>query len=329
MGCCESRIKEPSSSQNETYDAKSIIVGTNRSIANEFGDSPTPENRPQKSEFDTFANNKPNGFDDIDISDIQSEKTVTFLYYIQVISSPNKPQIKKIGEFILKLFIESIEINYKFCDDFGSYFIPFIEVIFENQVKIVKLSDGEDVNNSVITDISLNTSINTTRIDQKNLNVSLMGKEKLYYYKKELFFNGNEKFYNSFIILTIKNEFSSHNSMMPITIGDNRIPINILINANKERSFEGQMEIKLRNLTTIGLIKLKIQVDDQNSAKILSTISNRRILEDMESSNDFNAINIEKKLVTWDKNIFHYFEIDLLFIEKYFLRDKKLNQSSK
>ena len=200
----------------------------------------------------------------------------------------------------------------------------------ENQVKQLKINDGDDLNNSGIADLSQNISMNTSRIDHRNLNVSISGKEKLYNFKNEIFFNGNDKFYYSFINFTVKNEFSSKNStMLPIIVGDNKIPLNIVITANKERCFDGQIEIKLRNLTTIGLLKLNIQINDENSAKILSTMFNRKILDDMELSNDLNLINTEKKIVTWDKFIYNYYELDSYLIEKYFQRDSKTIHTSK
>ena len=61
----------------ETYEVKSIsFSGTNRVPGNEYPDAVTPENKPQKNEFDTFSNNK---MIDIDISDIHSEKTVKLI----------------------------------------------------------------------------------------------------------------------------------------------------------------------------------------------------------------------------------------------------------
>ena len=76
-------------------------------------------------------------------------------------------------------------------------------------------------------------------------------------------------------------------------------------------------------------MKLNIQINDENSAKILSTMFNRKILDDMELSNDLNLINTEKKIVTWDKFIYNYYELDSYLIEKYFQRDSKTIHTSK
>ena len=97
--------------------------------------------------------------------------------------------------------------------------------------------------------------------------------------------NGNElSAYNSLQFI-IKNEInvSSFNSQMhPIIVGEAQIPINLIKNKENDKVFEGLLEVKLRNITSIGFLKLKIQVEDENSTEIINSICKRKLLEDME-----------------------------------------------
>ena len=76
MGCCDSRVKEPTNINKESYEVKSISVA-NRCATNEAPvETPMPESKQVKNEFDTFANNKLIGMDDLDFHENESQKSV-------------------------------------------------------------------------------------------------------------------------------------------------------------------------------------------------------------------------------------------------------------
>ena len=48
--------------------------------------------------------------------------------------------------------------------------------------------------------------------------------------------------------------------MSSIIIGENHVPINQIKKREKDSMFEGMLEIKLMNITTIGFLRLRIQI---------------------------------------------------------------------
>ena len=98
------------------------------------------------------------------------------------------------GNFIIKVFVDYLEVTYKLCDDFGSYFKPFIEIVYEHQRKVLyqsdeklntsNLSDNADVKNNNDTNNSFNMN-NLSGIERLNPKVfnSSTGKERYYPFK--------------------------------------------------------------------------------------------------------------------------------------------------
>ena len=76
-------------------------------------------------------------------------------------------------------------------------------------------------------------------------------------------FNGNESTCFSYIQFFIKNDLNvskKNIQMSSIIIGENHVPINQIKKREKDSMFEGMLEIKLRNITTIGFLRLRIQI---------------------------------------------------------------------
>ena len=67
----------------------------------------------------------------------------------------------------------------------------------------------------------------------------------------------------------------------PIIIGQARIPINLIENNDKNRIFDGLVEIKMRNITPIGHLKLIIEIEEI-SGDINKLIDMRKVSNDIE-----------------------------------------------
>jgi len=86
-------------------------------------------------------------------------------------------------EFIFKVSIDILEINYKLCDDFGNRFKPYIEINFEDysplKINIISSEDKDKLNTSLNT--STNGEVNSSLINfdpnaslnSSNINTSL------------------------------------------------------------------------------------------------------------------------------------------------------------
>ena len=113
-------------------------------------------------------------------------------------------------------------------------------------------------------------------------NISLNGKEKSYAFKsviinlnKEVIFIGNESDTYSPIQLLVKNEFNLSNinrNIQAIIIGEYRFPMNLI---DKETIMDGYIAIKLRSITTIGYLKLKVEIYEENKPHVKDKIKKR------------------------------------------------------
>ena len=102
--------------------------------------------------------------------------------------------------------IDSLEITYKLCDDFGSYFKPFIEIVFGNQSKIISYLDDK-LNSSILSDnasginnTDMNNSFNLNNVSEverfkSQANASSNVKEKYYPFKTVVIINFNKGVY--------------------------------------------------------------------------------------------------------------------------------------
>jgi len=87
-------------------------------------------------------------------------------------------------DFSLKIFIESFEVSYKLCDDFGLIFRPFIEIKTPNESPIQIHTNDQENEKSRMSDRSNNTSMN------QSLNLSSLSFiegdsiERTYYYRE-------------------------------------------------------------------------------------------------------------------------------------------------
>ena len=105
-------------------------------------------------------------------------------------SGLNVNHLSKKGNYLVKVFVDYLEISYKLCDDFGRFFKPFVEINFENQKKILNYSEDK-LNTSNLSDLSLaNTSMNNSfnlndlsGMLKTQLNNKEKGKERTFRFK--------------------------------------------------------------------------------------------------------------------------------------------------
>ncbi len=75
--------------------------------------------------------------------------------------------------------------------------------------------------------------------------------------------------------------FNPDIKLEPIIIGQARIPINLIENMDKDRVFDGLVEIKFRNIIPIGYLKLIIDIEDIIE-DVNEMINKRKITDDVE-----------------------------------------------
>ena len=229
---------------------------------------------------------------------------------------------------------------YKYCDDFGSTFKPFIQIFFLDQVKIINVLDEEKLNpsncnksvnddkSSFVNSRNDMSSIFNSRYNEMRNNISLNGKEKSYAFKsviinlnKEVIFIGNESDTYSPIQLLVKNEFNLSNinrNIQAIIIGEYRFPMNLI---DKETIMDGYIAIKLRSITTIGYLKLKVEIYEENKPHVKDKIKKRNCQNEIQEQNNLKSIIIDNKII-------HFNLLDPQHINNYFF-SKESDQTKK
>lgn len=172
-----------------------------------------------------------------------------------------------------KLALESFELKANNIDDYGTAIKPFIELFIENvaarQIRIV--NDKANVSGNSFNDSTnlsqLNTSNNNSIL--KNSAISkLYGndfiKERSYLFSFAEVFELSEYQQYGFIIICIKNENHTlcSDKAPNVCFGTIIIPINNLIVAYNNSSFEGTVEVFSKDYQVIGCIKFSVQISE-------------------------------------------------------------------
>lgn len=271
--CCKNREKENKPNEEEKEKEK-IQEGP----AIENTSSQTKANTIKSIEVETLGNNEKEG-----VAIPENEKVPESIAPIKLLSMNNVEEIRSCKEFFIKIFIETLEITYKLCDDFGNFFKPFVEVVFDNQNKVLNTMDEEKLNLSNISenaDVNISYNANIPIGHKKSgMNSAILPKERFYYFKSSVDFNGNDETRFSSLTFYVKNENThGHLKILPaIIIGQIRIPISLILN-QKDKSFDGYLSLKLRDLIEIGQLKVKIHCGSDlnlnNSISILASEGN-------------------------------------------------------
>jgi hypothetical protein len=181
----------------------------------------------------------------------------------------------------IRLYLDYLEVNYKFCDDFGLVFKPFLEINIEGQeeTKVLPQSnfDGElekSLNFSNISGVSDNeTSLNLSQNAKTTQSFFFTNlKEKNFHLKFSKVYEIPMIYLYSNIKFVIKNELPikqnnlKENMNLPpsVTIAEGSIPINILFKEYKESHFEGCIEMKLRDSSLVGYLKTVISISENS-----------------------------------------------------------------
>lgn len=207
-------------------------------------------------------------------------------------------------DFFVKIWIETLEISYKLCDDFGNFFKPFVEVIFDKQSKILNTMDEEKLNLSNISEnADVNISYNANIQKKSGINSAILPKERFYYFKSSVDFSGSEENQCSSLIFSVKNENThGHLKILPaITIGQVRIPISVLLH-QKDKSFDGYLTLKLKEVIDIGQLKVKIQCGENflnNSISLFNSdgfnqMGNFNLIRGGSELEDVNHLNYNR-----------------------------------
>ena len=201
----------------------------------------------------------------------------------------------------------------------------YIELLIENQdtIKIYpQQSDDLDksLNSSNISDISMNMSQNMRTGNSISL---LAAKEKSYGFKYAKCVEIPINDFYSNIKFRVKNDFPGKNYSVPqnenslpnITIGESKIPINLLYKNYKDSSFDGNLEIKLRNSSFVGYLKVLISVSDNSLVgqdEFMDKMQKAKFLDvndqdDLKILDNISAQSSKNNLNIWEINFINFY----------------------
>lgn len=234
-----------------------------------------------------------------------------------------------------KFAIESFELKAMNLDDYGTVIKPFIELFIENvaarQIRIINEKanvSGNSFNDS--TNLSQLNSSNNNSILKSSAISKLYGndfiKEKSYLYSYAEVFELSEYQHYGFIIICVKNEnHTLCNEKAPnVCFGTIIIPVNNLIVAYSNSTFEGSVDVHSKDYQVIGSIKLSIQISENkiDLNNIFGGKSSPLLGYGENETDDIlgnDLINCSKQLTIHQYCHLHSFDIDLQ--DKYFFSD--------
>jgi hypothetical protein len=234
--------------------------------------------------------------------------------------------------FYLRTYIDYLEVFYKSCDDFGLIFKPYIELKVSN-IEPVKISNNDEEKTEKLNgtngtnEDSFNSEISDNRVSKSSvvLNQGSLKEGKVYPFKTSKNFELlRDQFYNT-LIISVKNENQSLVSESPpVTIAECRIPINMIVTTCVDNVFDGMVEMKIRNTTFVGNIKVILAVTHQNlegHVDLLKRMASKRTNGEVEGDTTIQLSLLQKQNIWDNSRIMHYMELDPEVLDYYFLFD--------
>jgi len=301
--------------------------------------------------------------------EISEEYKASNLYhsYCSAISENNLKFFVYINTEHLNLLINR---NRKYIyEEFSTFYKPFLEISVTNTksdpiiVALQKLNPEEENKvNNFMTNVNLNPSFSSYNTNLTDVDNSMIGNNQLdksyssYTTKKHpksesekilnfrrincICINSDTMRYQN-LLFSLKNGFiktdANDDKDYPntVTIGEGFIPINFLSKKYRDECFfDGFLEIKLRNMELLGVLKLKIVVSerilqqgDEKFEKFYGGLNKILDLEAEVIDQSHNSLNNTIHSNNNIKNIFpkyvKYSDLDPFLILKYFLHNNK------
>jgi len=283
-------------------------------------------------------------------------------------NTPKIPKMVKINHKIfVRISVESLTIVYRKLEEFGIFFNPHVVIKIESEIPNVLYPLGSDYSNLMGSNLdkSLNTSdlsdldntmiLNMSQI-KSNTSFSIQTKkEKILNFKFSDCYEIPAQLAYTKVVFMVKNENihetkneegskkKSH-SFPQICLGEAKIPLNLIFKNFRENSFEGNLEIKLRDVTNIGYLKVRVSASDKLEKlklqdELSEKLSNARFInyeaedkanffEKNHADNIFDLISnqsLKNSIHKWEENLINYEDLNPVIFAKYFTNDIKVD----
>ena len=347
LSCCfESRPKSEDADE-ERKEKKKLGVANYDSEDDPMG------NHRYKQEFTNISNINPNpdetinnidANEDLSFSDIgddgsfdKKEIIVHKIHNSKVVKQNNSitPIPFKLSKTIyFKISINGLDLKCDNLDDYGSVIKPYLELYVENlDISTIRMNE-KDLNVSLMNE-SENMSSNSKSFLKAASVISGLGddnqgfKEKNYTFKFTKTYKISESQSFGMIFFSVKNENGNFTSTLTpnITIGNTFIPIKSMINKYFNNEFDGYLEIFSNETKLAGVLKLSIQVSEKN----LEAAEDFNLKMNFANQNqidlqDFGDLEIDFSKFYTENKFLHYEFLEEKAIEKYFVSNFKYKE---
>lgn len=320
-----------------TFGGENFILEEDNLMNNNNNNIPIsskPVKKPDKNNNQTQANSPEKNL--IAPSSNKPERTLNNLNNIPTTQMSTQPtpspksslnSFNNLGSKIyIRISIECVDITYKLIEDFGISFKPYLEISVPNQ----------EIFKAYPTDIDLDRSLNASNIsglldNDTSMNLSqnlksntstsfIMGKDRNYPMKFVKCVEVPIQDFYSNIVFTLKNELpgvntkSSNNSSnnlgnsgsnqtsnLPpnVIIGEAKIAVNLLFKNFKENSFDGNIELKFKNSSLIGYLKIILTASEKsliNQEEFFDKLQKAKFLDVSDDEGTSANMNTNKLL---------------------------------
>jgi hypothetical protein len=223
------------------------------------------------------------------------------------------------GGFYMKIKIETLAVNYKYIEEFGTTLKPRLEITIDNYKNSFFSTENEPLNNSEdsgIRELSINNFPLTNQNDKRNSRDSVfLPIEKFFQINDELEYFFEEKQIFSLLQFKLINESCNPDlNLSDIQMGVFKIPLNIIY-LEPDNCFDGYLTIKYKQTQEIAYLKTKIEFSERS----LKGISRSSLLQDDSTELSFIEPNCYR---SFDNLIIHYFYLSPLILESFFFNEK-------
>jgi len=223
------------------------------------------------------------------------------------------------GGFYMKIKIETLAVNYKYIEEFGTTLKPRLEITIDNYKNSFFSTENEPLNNSgdsEIRELSLNNFPINNQNEKRNSRDSVfLPIEKFFQINDELEYFLEEKQIYSLLQFKLINESCYPDlNLSDIQMGIFKIPLNVIY-LEPQNCFDGYLTIKYKQTEEIAYLKTKIEFSERS----LKGISISSYLQDDSTELSFIEPNGYR---SFDNLIINYFYLSPLILESFFFNEK-------
>lgn len=223
------------------------------------------------------------------------------------------------GGFYLKVRIDTLAINKKYSEEFGTFLKPRLEISIDKNKNTFYPIENEIDNNpedSIYKELTINNLPNTNQNEKRNSRDSFNLPIEKYFQINEEFehFYDEKQIFSLFQLKLINDCLHPESNSSGIEMGKFIIPLN-LIYTESNQCFDGYLPIKYEITQEIAYLKAKIEFSERS----LKGISLSSFLQDDSTELSFTEPNSLRNI---DNLMIPYYYLDPVILDSFFFNER-------